>query len=271
MSTLKIGPRPSLYSPIRLQVAPPVDDLSYEGATQISETPTLDRLTGTERPMRGRILRLEIFVLATLIGSSYFAWRTLKQEDALQQIGLSQNRSLLNLAISVTNGNAKVNALTKSVEAVTATLAQSSSQINVFSDQLGQRQNEMQYLEDRLHGVEIALRKSQQVRSQATTDTVTPLTIGQRASVSWAASSSRLHTHQVDMSIPMPGGALAHINSQHELDYWMVSRMLPLGERTVKVQPYGTNSLGVKVHSLDDGMDYILTPQGGWMEGLEQQ
>lgn len=48
----------------------------------------------------------------------------------------------------------------------------------------------------------------------------------------------------------------------------MVSRMLPSGERFVKVQPYGTNSLGIKVHSIDDGMDYILIPQGGWMEAL---
>src|SRR5438874_8510126 len=118
MSTLKIGPRPSLYNPIRLQVAPPVDDGSYESATQISETPTLDRLTGTERPMRSRILRLEIFVLATLIGFSYFAWRTLKQEDALQQIGLSQDRSLQNLATSIANGNAKVKLLTESVQDV---------------------------------------------------------------------------------------------------------------------------------------------------------
>ena len=48
----------------------------------------------------------------------------------------------------------------------------------------------------------------------------------------------------------------------------MVPRMLPSGERVVKVMPYGTNSLGIKVHSIDDGMDYILTPQGGWMEAL---
>jgi len=47
--------------------------------------------------------------------------------------------------------------------------------------------------------------------------------------------------------------------------------MLPSGQLMVKVRPYGTNSLGVKVHSLDDGVDYILTSQGDWMEALEQQ
>jgi hypothetical protein len=73
------------------------------------------------------------------------------------------------------------------------------------------------------------------------------------------------------MSIPMPINSVAHHNFQGEIDYWLVSRMLPSGERLVKVQPFGANSLGIKVHSIDDGMDYILTTQGSWMEALQPQ
>jgi len=40
------------------------------------------------------------------------------------------------------------------------------------------------------------------------------------------------------------------------------------GERYVKVLPYGTNGIGVKVHNMEDGADYIVTPQGGWTDAL---
>lgn len=63
----------------------------------------------------------------------------------------------------------------------------------------------------------------------------------------------------------MLAGTLAHQNPKGELDYWLVARVLASGERLVKVEPYGTSSLGIKVHSLEDGVDYILTPQGDWL------
>lgn len=230
--------------------------------------PALDRSIELEPMLGRRLLRLELFVVAVMISFGYFAWKTLKQEETLRQVSLSQDRSLLNLTASVATGNAKVNGLAKSIEAVTASLVQSTSQIGEFSDQLGQRQNEMQGLYTRLRTIEIAVRKGQQVKPQAT-DATAPLAMGHRPVPSRVASPSNPHTHQFEMSIPMPEGALAHQNFQGEMDYWMVSRMLPSGERFVKVEPYGTNSLGIKVHSLDDGMDYILTPKGAWMEALE--
>jgi hypothetical protein len=73
------------------------------------------------------------------------------------------------------------------------------------------------------------------------------------------------HSHPVDVSIPLSGG-FAHRNEQGEIDYWIMPRSLPSGEFSVKVQPYGASALGVLVHDIDDGNDYILTPQGGWTE-----
>ena len=268
MSTSKFShPRPVTYSPIGLRAPLPVED-SRGDASQTTEALALDRSTESEPMLGNRLLRLELFLLAAIIGFGYFAWRTLKQESALYEGSLSHDRSLLNLASSVAKGNVKVNGLTKSIEAVTASLAQSSSQIGDFSNQLGQRQNEMQGLYSRLHSVEVAVRKSPQVKPQET-DANTALAMGHRPPASQSAPLSDPHIHEFDMSIPMPGGALAHQNSQREMDYWMVPRMQPSGERLVKVMPYGTNSLGIKVHSIDDGMDYILTPQGSWMETIE--
>ena len=193
------------YSPIPLRAPFPVEDSRGE-ASQTPDASALDRSTESEPMLGNRLLRLELFVLAAIIGFGYFAWRTLKQENSLQEVSLSQDRSLLNLATSVAKGNVKVNGLTKSIEAVTASLAQSTSQIGEFSNELGQRQNEMQGLYTRLHSVEIAVRKSQQVKPQET-DAITPLAMGHRPAASRAAPLSDPHTHEFDMSIPMPGGA----------------------------------------------------------------
>jgi len=264
-------PRPTTYSPIPLRAPFPVED-SYADENQTSAAPVSDRPTDLKSLSSSRILRLELFVLAAIIGFAFFAWRTMKREDSLQEVSLSENRSILNLAVSVATGNAKVTALTKSIEAITASLAQSTSKIGEFSDQLGEHRNEMQDFYARLHSIEIAMRRSQQVRPPPTDAIASaPLPMGHRPVTSLAASPSHPHTHEFDLSIPRPEGAVAHHNFQGETDYWMVPRMLPSGERFVKVEPYGTNSLGVKVHSIDDGMDYILTPKGGWVEGLGEQ
>jgi hypothetical protein len=257
------------HQPVRLQTA------TSSAAPRLETAPSsiaTDRPVEATHPSRNRILRLELLVVLLIVCSGYFAWRTTKQEDTFREVGISQNRSLLNLAASIADGTTKVNGLTKSVEVVTASLAESTSKIGEVSDQLGQRRNEMQDLYARLRGVEIAMRKSQQVIPPlADARTFSPLAMGHRPAASLAASPSNPHVHEFDLSIPMPGGILAHLNFQRQMDYWMVPRMLPSGERIIKVEPYGTNSLGVKVHSIDDGMDYILTPQGGWMQSLGEQ
>jgi hypothetical protein len=262
-------PRPITHSPNPLRAPFRIED-SHEEESQTPVGAVLDRPTDLKSPSSRRILRLELFVLAAIIGFAFFARRTMTQEDSLEEFSLSQTRSLQNLALSVAAGNTKVTGLAKSIEAVTASLAQSSSKIGEFSDQLGQRQNEMQDFYARLHRVEIAMRKSQEV-SPPLTHTIAPLAMGHgtMTSTSPTASPSNPRTHEFDLSIPLPDGSVAHHNSQGETDYWMVPRVLPSGEHYVKVEPYGTTSLGVKVHNMEDGREYILTPQGGWTESLE--
>ncbi len=240
---------------------------SREGGREISEEPVFNRHADLTSLSTSRILRLELFVLIVMSGFGYFAWRTVTQEKMLNEVSLSQDKSLLNLTASVANGSAKVDALTRSVKAVTAVLAQSTSKMGEFSELLGQRRNELQSLDARIRIMEFTLRKSEQVRPHAI-DATTSSTLPARSSFSRAASPSNPHEHSIDMSIPMPDSSVAHHNFQGEVDYWLVPRMFSSGERMVKIQPYGANSLGIKVHSIDDGMDYILTPQGSWMEAL---
>jgi hypothetical protein len=267
MFTFKIRhSHPAIYTATSMQ-APVAIENSLEGGRETSEAPVFNPPTDLNSLSTSRILRLELFVLVVMSSFGYFAWRTVTQEKMLNEVSLSQDKSLLNLTASVANGNAKVNALTHSVEAVTAVLAQSTSKMGEFSDLLGQRRNELQSLDARIRIIEFTLRKSEQARPHAI-DAMRSSTLQERSSFSRAASPSNPHEHSIDMSIPMPDSSVAHHNFQGEVDYWLVPRMFSSGARMVKVQPYGANSLGIKVHSIDDGMDYILTPQGSWMEAL---
>ena len=259
--------RPVLYRPICVPGEFPALE-PREEPSWISDVPPLNRLAERDRPASGRILRLEIGILAAIIGFGFLSVRTLTQQEALRNLGMSQERALLNLALSVANGNAKVNGLSQSVESVTAALAESSSKIGEFSSQLGRRENQIQDLNSRLQTMEVDLRKAQQVRWHAN-DTTASLPTIQPPSVSSTELLANSHLHQIDASIPMPAGALGHQNSRGELDYWLVTRLLPSGERFAKVQPYGTSSFGVKVHSLEDGTDYTLTPEGDWVNAQD--
>jgi hypothetical protein len=35
------------------------------------------------------------------------------------------------------------------------------------------------------------------------------------------------------------------------------------------VEPYDTNGLGVKVHNIEDGKDYLVTDSGDWSEPID--
>jgi hypothetical protein len=253
--------------PITTRKSPPPE--VQEEVRQTTEGPVPSFSVPPERSLAGRLVRLELFLSIAIIGFGFFSWTVLKRQNTLQQVSLAQSRSLQDLSTYVASSGTKIAGLMTSVHDATGALANSASRINEFSDEFREHQNEMQALYARLHGVEIAVQKNQPLAQQPSSPHP-PQTINQRPSLSSPASPLNPHTHEIDMSIPLPDGCIAHHNSQQETDYWLAPRMLPSGERLVKVQPYGVNSLGVKVHDIDDGMDYILSPEGHWLEGLER-
>jgi hypothetical protein len=232
-----------------------------EGAPQPS-TLAISQRKKRRDSTRNRLLRLELLVLILSAGIGCFVVRTFKQDHALQETGSSHVRSLLNLSSVISNDNLKIDRLTNSVEGLTKSLAQSTFQINDVSGRLELDRSIMNRFETRVRDVEAAFRKRQEAMVQG----IKRVSRNSPTTISEGASLSNRHSHPVDLSIPLPAGFVAHRNGQHDIDYWMVPQIGPSGEFAVRVQPYGANALGVLVHGIDDGKDYILTKQGGWTE-----
>lgn len=222
--------------------------------------PTMQGVT----PADNRLLRLELLVFLLSIGIGCFVLRTVDQERALERAGSSRTGSFANLANVISNEQGKVSNVTNSINRLTKTLALSISQIRDFSGKLKTHQGEIGHFDNRLRGVETILRNRQQSNPAALE--VVPVPEIHPRSVSEGASLSNPHIHSVDLSIPLPAGLAAHRNAQGEIDYWIVPRVGSSGEYSIRVQPYGASSLGVLVHDVDGGKDYVLTAQGGWTE-----
>ena len=118
----------------------------------------------------------------------------------------------------------------------------------------------MNRFETRLDNVEEVLSKRQETTAQGQEAMVQRI---KKTSTNRPILVSGQHSHPVDLSIPLPTGFTAHRNGQDDIDYWMVPQV---GEFAVRVHPYGASALGVLVHGMDDGKDYIVTEQGGWTE-----
>jgi hypothetical protein len=116
------------------------------------------------------------------------------------------------------------------------------------------------------------IRKQLDQRKSQTAVTVTAPKTGQPEvtdlSTTQASSAAVSHHHLYNMSIPLPPGILVHRNFGGEVGYWMVIRMVQGDQQTVRVMPFGTNALGVEVHSIEDYKDYIIPNSGGWLELL---
>jgi hypothetical protein len=75
------------------------------------------------------------------------------------------------------------------------------------------------------------------------------------------------HHHDSITGLEMIPGAVEHRKANGAMDYWLAPRAAAGSTRLIKVRPFEPSRLGVWIHSLEDGEDYILTPAGGWLKG----
>ena len=201
-------------------------------------------------PSRARLLGLEIVIIATILCFGYFAWRTMRQQETLQQEGLSQSQSLVVLTDTISKSDKRLNELTSAVQDIAAGIAQSASKFNDLAEQLAKRDAELRKLSVRLSAVESAAR----------TQPIRPHT--------GEMSVPSVNREQLPPSVAgalLPPNSIGHLSSENVTDYWMVPRKTSTGTRTAKIQPYGTTPAGVKVYDMDERADYIITLSGEWL------
>jgi len=76
--------------------------------------------------------------------------------------------------------------------------------------------------------------------------------------------SSRAPEFTYNSSVPLMPGAITHITPSGQQDYWLIKRD-DSASGVTRAIPLGKSQLGVLVHSLDDGHNYVVTESGGWM------
>ena len=230
---------------------------------------TTESVVKAQEPSRGRLLRLHIVLGVAMILFCGFAWRTIERQEGLQQVGAAQSRSLVKLAASIAENDKELNALTVSVSGVGAALTQSTEKLKGFADKLEQHDGELDNLSSRLGTLEIATRKHQQAQQQAVERRM-PAAVAPPATLSPVASRALAHIHHFDLSIRRPPNSVVHHNSEGEPDYWLVLKITQGAVRMESVQPYSTNGLGVEVHDMENGKDYLVTDSGDWLVPIDK-
>jgi len=253
--------------------SPPVSRESF-GLSAVPRVDSAPNATATEsvgkaqEPSRGRLLRLQIVLSAAMVFFCGFAWRIIEGQETLRQVGAAQSRSLVKLVASIAKNDKELNGLTASVNGIGAALTQSTEKLKRFTDQLEQHDGELENLFSRLRTVEIATWKHQQAQQQAV-ERHLPAVVAPLPSLSQVPSRALAHIHHFDLSIRRPPNSVVHRNSDGEPDYWLVLKITQGVVRMESVEPYDTNGLGVKVHDIEDGKDYLVTDSGDWLEPID--
>jgi len=242
---------------------------AVERADSTPNATTTESVVKAQEPSRGRLLRLHVVLGVAMILFCGFAWRTIERQEALRQVGASQSVSLVKLAASIAKNDKELNALTASVSGVGAALTQSAEKLKGFADELEQHDGELDNLSSRLGTLEIATRKRQQAQQQAV-ERHALSAVAPPPALPQAAPPVLSHVHHFDLSIRRPPNSVVHRNSEGEPDYWSVLKITQDGVRMEMVQPYGTDGLGVEVHDMEDGKDYLVTNSGDWLELIDK-
>jgi hypothetical protein len=62
-------------------------------------------------------------------------------------------------------------------------------------------------------------------------------------------------------------GVVKHRDPTGDLDYWLAPLWTAGSRRMIKVRPFALSRYGVRVHSDEDGQDYVLAGNGNWLPG----
>jgi hypothetical protein len=73
------------------------------------------------------------------------------------------------------------------------------------------------------------------------------------------------HHHDPIEDVIAPRNAIVHHTDSGVMDYWLMPRVVSGTRSMIKVFPIAQTSLGIFVHSFDEGRDYVVTASGDWL------
>jgi hypothetical protein len=176
----------------------------------------------------------------------FFAMKSVSQQQATN---LAQSQSLVALVGSVSHQNEQVGSLTSSLGALASAVASSSTRTNRIEKGLEQSRRDLSRIESKLRSEEAKL------------DTKTAS--GSALETKLPANS---HNHKIVTELEPVAGTQIWRDIHGKVVYWLVPRDVLGSVHLVRVLPVATHPLGVVVHDIEDGEDYVVTHSGSWLQ-----
>ena len=196
----------------------------------------------------------------------------LMYQRTIQDLSKTQERVLSSVAAAMTKDSADFTSLNGKLESLSG---HTSRRLALFDEKIKSEDLSIKRLMDKMKQEEIlrtslsAERTLQKRDSPAIFVPASPTihtTSKKMVELSPALAQVNEHAHKIDNLIIPVRGATAHIDALGITDYWLIEREDRSHARTINhVVPFDTFGHLVKVHCMEDGVDYLLTPEGDWL------
>jgi hypothetical protein len=182
----------------------------------------------------------------------FFAVKSVSQQQATN---LAQSQSLVGLVGSISHQNEQVVSLTSSLGNLASAVASSSVRTNGIEAHLEQSRRDLWLIKSKLHNDEM------QLKADASAPPVRP---PQKVAAALAVKRSS-HHHEIASELQPLAGTVIARESNGRVAYWLVPREVLGALHMVTALPIAAHALGVVVHDVEDGEDYIVTHSGSWL------
>jgi hypothetical protein len=175
-----------------------------------------------------------------------FALKSSSDQRAIQAANLSQAQSLVSLAGSINDQNKQVVSVVNSLQSLTTAVVSSSARTDGIEARLERSRRDLKRIESKLQDDEM------QSVAKPTSDAPPPVI--------------PIHRHKIATGLE-PGVKDAQVWSDPKgyVVYWLVPREISGNVHMIKVLPIARHPLGVMVHDVNEGVDYVVTHSGGWI------
>jgi hypothetical protein len=181
----------------------------------------------------------------------FFAVKSVSQQQAAN---LAQDQSLAALAGSISHQNEQVGSLTGSLQTLASAVASSSIRANGIEAGLERSRRDLRRIESKLYNDEM------QFKADASATEAKP-----PQNLAALAAKRSSHHHEIASELQPLAGTVVARDSNSKATYWLVPRESLGVLHMITALPIAAHPLGVVVHDVEDGKDYVVTQSGVWL------